>query len=229
MGITHSVEAVERTSTAEDRLRLLIDTAPTLVWTALPDGSVDFINKRGLEYHGLSLEDALGWGWTAALHPKDLTSFVDKWRASLATGAAFEAEGRLKRADEEYRWFLSRGVPLRDESGNVLKWHGTTTDIEDRKRAEAALRHSQELLRLIVDTTPALVHTGRPDGYLDFFNQRWLKYLGLTLEDVCGWRWTAVIHPEDVAGFVDKWRAALATGEPFEAEARVRRADGEYR
>jgi formate hydrogenlyase transcriptional activator len=229
MGITHIAQAVERTSTAEDRLRVLIDTAPTLVWTALPDGSVDFINKRGLDYHGLSLEEALGWGWTAVFHPEDLTSFVDKWRASLATGAAFEAEGRLRRADGEYRWFLSRGVPLRDESGNVLKWHGTTTDIEDRKRAEAALRHSQELLRLVVDTTPALVHTGRPDGYLDFFNQRWLKYLGLPLEDVCGWRWTAVIHPEDVAGIVDKWRASLATGEAFEAETRVRRADGEYR
>src|SRR6266478_7580664 len=88
---------------------------------------------------------------------------------------------------------------------------------------------AEDALRLVIDTTPALIHTGRPDGYLDYFNQRWLDYLGLSLEDVCGWRWTNSIHPEDVEDIVGKWRSSLATGEPFEAEARVRRADGEYR
>ena len=84
-------------------------------------------------------------------------------------------------------------------------------------------------LRLVVDTTPALIHTGRPDGHLDYFNQRWLDLLGCSLDAVCGWRWTNFIHPDDVAGIVQTWHAALASGEPFEAEARVRRADGEYR
>ena len=80
--------------------------------------------------------------------------------------------------------------------------------------------------RLVIHTTPALIHTALPDGNIDFFNRRWLEYLGLTLEDVQGWRWTAAIHPEDVAGIVEKWRTSLATDEPFEAETRVRRADG---
>src|SRR5258705_5848706 len=87
---------------------------------------------------------------------------------------------------------------------------------------------AEDALRRVVDTTPALIHTGRPDGYLDYFNKGWLDFLGKSLEDVCGWRWTESIHPDDVAEIVQKWRAALASGEPFEAEARVRCADGTY-
>src|ERR1700686_4342769 len=96
---------------------------------------------------------------------------------------------------------------------------------------EAAERSilAEDALRLVIDTTPALIHTGRPDGYLDYFNQRWLEFLGLSLEEVCGWRWTGAVHPEDVAGLLQKWHAVLGSGEPLEAEARVRRAEGEYR
>jgi PAS domain S-box-containing protein len=87
---------------------------------------------------------------------------------------------------------------------------------------ENALRHA-------VDTTPAFIHTARPDGYLDYFNRRWLALLGKSLEDVCGWRWTDSVHTEDIGGIVQKWRVALASGEPMEAEARARRADATYR
>jgi formate hydrogenlyase transcriptional activator len=229
VGRPDAVEAVPPSSAAEDRLRLLIDAVPTLIWTALPDGAVDFINRRGLEYHGLSLENAQGWGWTAAVHPDDLTDFLDAWRAAVAKGTAFQAEARLRKSDGVYRWFLSRGMPLRDELANAVRWYGTTTDIEDLKRAEEALQRSEELLRLVIDTTPALIHTGRPDGSLDFFNQRWLTYLGVPLEGVCGWSWTNSIHPEDVDDLVHKWQVATATGGSLEAEARVRRADGKYR
>src|SRR5437868_3300645 len=88
---------------------------------------------------------------------------------------------------------------------------------------------TEEALRLVVDTTPALIHTGRPDGYLDYFNRGWLDLIGKSLDQVGGWRWTESIHPDDVDGIVQKWRAALASGEPLEVEARVRRADGTYR
>jgi len=87
---------------------------------------------------------------------------------------------------------------------------------------------NEEALRRAVDTTPAFIHTARPDGYLDYFNRGWLEFFGKSLEEVCGWRWTEPVHPEDVAGLVQKWRAALANGEPLEVEARVRRADGTY-
>src|SRR5437660_1766601 len=88
---------------------------------------------------------------------------------------------------------------------------------------------AEDALRRAVDTTPAFIHTGRPDGYLDYFNRGWLDFFGKSLEDVCGWRWTEVVHPEDVATLVQKWHAALASGEPLEVESRVRRADGSYR
>jgi len=94
--------------------------------------------------------------------------------------------------------------------------------------AEGSIQ-AEDALRLVIDTTPALIHTGRPDGYLDYFNRGWLVFVGKSPEELCGWRWTDSIHPEDVAGMVQKWQAALANGEPLEAEARVRRADGEYR
>ena len=128
---------------SEDRLRLVIDTLPAMVWSKSPDGSADFLNQRFREYTGLSVEEGLGWGWMRnAFHPEDRAE--EEWRAAFAAGQPFEKEARLRRADGTYRWFLLRAVPLRDEQGRVVKWYGTTTDIDDRKRAEDELRQAQE-------------------------------------------------------------------------------------
>ncbi len=102
-------------------------------------------------------------------------------------------------------------------------------EIAERKRAEQALKQPDDHLRFILDTTPAMIHTGRPDGYLDHFNRRWLDYVGLPLEGRQGWAWRSVVLPEDIEGETSRWRACIASGEPFEYEARVRRADGKYR
>ena len=218
----------QKTAT-EDSLSLLIDTTPAFIHTALPDGALDFLNHGWLEFVGLTLPDLLGWRWTSVIHPEDVEEFVDKWRASITSGDPFVAESRVRRADGEYRWFLHRKVALRDEAGKIVKWYGSSLEIEDRKHAEEELRASERKYRDLVDTTPAFIHTALPDGSLDFLSRGWLEYGGLALTDLKEWRWTAAIHPEDVEGFVDKWRSALVTGEPFEAESRVRRADGEYR
>ena len=221
MGALPENEAVPPPISVEDRLRLVIDTIPCLILRANPDGSFDFINQHWLEFTGLKAEQVLGWGWRAALHPKDIRRVVTNWRAGLAAGEPFEDEARIRRVDGQYRWFLIRNVPLRDEQGRIVQWYGTGHDIDELKQAD-------DRLRLVIDTTPALLHSARPDGYLDFFNKRVLDYLGLSLEDVSGWRWTSAIHPDDVEDILGKWRASLATGEPFESEARVRRADGAY-
>src|SRR2546427_8300240 len=126
---------------SEDRLRLVIDTIPTMVWSLLPDGAVDFVNQRWLEYTGLSFEKALKEA-NHTVHPEDLPSVMEKWLIDMATGEPCEYEMRLRRADGEYRWFLVRTVPLRDEQGKIVKWYGTSADIEDRKRAEDARRES---------------------------------------------------------------------------------------
>jgi len=121
---------------SEDQLRIIIDTIPALAWCALPDGSAEFLNQRWHDYTGLSAGEAQGWGWTVAIHPEDSTNLVEKWRTSLASGAPNESEARMRRFDGEYRWFLFRTVPLHDETGNIVRWYGTNTDIEDRKQAE---------------------------------------------------------------------------------------------
>jgi PAS domain S-box-containing protein len=138
---------------SEDRLRLVIDTIPAHVWSARPDGSIDFINRRWLETTGLAMEDALGWDWGRVVHPDDIVRYVDEWRAALAAGESMESEVRLRRADGKYRWWLTRNVPLRDEAGNIIKWYGTAIDIEERKGAEEALREAQANLARVSRVT----------------------------------------------------------------------------
>jgi PAS domain S-box-containing protein len=138
---------------SEDHLRLVIDTIPALVWSKFPDGSADFLNRRFLEYTGLSLNEGLGEGWLKTIYPEDRASSIDEWRAAFAAGKPFEFEARLRRADGQHRWFLLRGLPLHDELGHVVKWYGTTTDIEDRKRAEWALQEVQAELSHVARVT----------------------------------------------------------------------------
>lgn len=132
-----------------DELRRSIDTLPGLVWSAGPDGAVNFLNQRWCEYTGMSVDDGCGWGWTATVHPSDRPRLVGYWQSLLISGSAGEAEARLQRHDGLFRWFLIRAVPLRDASGALVKWYGQNTDIEDRKRAEALLAGEKQLLELV--------------------------------------------------------------------------------
>src|ERR1700692_2351061 len=133
----------------EDYLRLTIDTIPILAWCSRPDGSNEFLNQRWLDYTGLSIEAARDWGWKGAIHPEDLSRLLDVWHKLLASGEPGEWEARLRRFDGAYRWFLFRVEPLFDETGNIVKWYGTNTDIDDRKWAEAVLVAEKKILELI--------------------------------------------------------------------------------
>ncbi|HEY0337568.1 MAG TPA: PAS domain S-box protein [Burkholderiales bacterium] len=142
---------------SQNRLRLVIDTIPGIVWSAAPDGGVEFVNQPWLDYTGHSLAEVRGPGWASAFHAEDRVPLVESWRASVESGNPFEKEARARNADGEYRWFLTRGVPLRDELGNVVKWYGTTTDIDDRKRAEMLLAAEKRLLEMIARGEPCAV------------------------------------------------------------------------
>ncbi len=216
---TRNIGADKASKAIEERLRFIIDAIPAIIWRKFPDGSADFLNQHFREYTGLSLEDGLGWGWMNAFHPDD--RLMKEWRAALAAGKPFAKEGRLRRADGQYRWFLIRAVPLRDEPGNIVNWYGTSIDIEDLKRAE-------DRVRLVINTIPTMVWTLQPDGAVDFVNQRWLDYTGLTLEEEIEDP-TGPVHPEDLPRVMEKWLVDVAAGEPSEDEMRLRRADGEYR
>jgi PAS domain S-box-containing protein len=136
---------------SEHRLRTTVDMIPALAWSARPDGSAEFFNRRWLDYAGLSSEEAADWGWTIAVHPEDQHRLMDYWRHLLAAGRAGEIEARLRRYDGAYRWFLFRAEPVRDQHGAIFKWYGANTDIEDRKRAEALLAAEKRTLEMIAN------------------------------------------------------------------------------
>ncbi len=140
-------ELAER-SRAEDRIRLIIDTIPVMAWSLRPDGVVDFLNQRWTDYTGLSLGQYVA-DPTGLIHPEDAPRVFERWRAQMARDEGYDDEMRLRGADGTYRRFLVRTAPLRDESGRVVKWYGVSTDIEDRKRAEAELEKSLSHLRAL--------------------------------------------------------------------------------
>jgi len=137
-------------------IRLVVDTIPTLAWSAGPDGSAEFHNQRWLDYTGLSAKQALGSGWEAAIHPDDLPRILETFREALKSGKPYELEGRFRHFDGEFRWFLFRGSPLRDQSEKVAKWYGTNTDLEERKRAEDAPPRERSILARCSTANPHL-------------------------------------------------------------------------
>jgi PAS domain S-box-containing protein len=163
---------------SEDQLRIIIDTIPTLAWCTLPDGSAEFINQRWLDYMGLSAEEARDWGWRVAIHDEDSTELVETWRAAVATGEPFEAEARVRRADGEYRWFLFRAVPLRDELGNIIQWYGTNTDIEDRKQAEEIRTAQGRQAGVRADVSAALSKPAHSGEFLRGSAEAIVRHLG---------------------------------------------------
>src|SRR5467141_2830816 len=222
--------ALEEIRTSEAKLRKIIDTIPTLAWCSLPDGTGIFWNRRWHEYTGLSLEVVRGWGWQKAIHPEDLKEITDKWLGFLAAGQPGEVEGRLRRFDGVYRWFLFRAEPFHDESGNIINWYGTDTDIDDLKRAEAKLRKDEEELRRMTDAIPQTIIVLNPDGRAIYANRVALEYTGLSLDDVQTDNfWARVFHPDDVQRLREERYKALSDSAPFENEERALGKDGKYR
>ena len=184
--------ALDEIQKSESKLRQVIDAIPALAWCNLPDGPNEFLNKGWHEYTGLSSEESHGWGWQTAFHPDDLPPLMEKWMKMLASGEPDEIEARLRRHDGVYRWFLIRAEPFRDESGKIVRWYGTSTDIDDRKRAEEALQSSERNLSLIINTIPTFIHVLRTDGSVQYVNQAVLDYT-VSLWKMCRKRTIALV------------------------------------
>ena len=150
-GVTYNITDRRRT---ERELRLVIDTIPAMSWSTLADGPNEYCSKGWMEYTGMKHGEELGYGWLEAFHPEDREAHFAKWQAATETGGLFESVARIRGADGVYRWFLTQGVPLRDESGKIVRWYGTNVDIDERKRAESLLQGEKQLLEMIATGVP---------------------------------------------------------------------------
>jgi PAS domain S-box-containing protein len=221
----------------EERVRLMIDTTPALIHTSRPDGYLDYFNKRWLEYLGVSLDDVEGWKWAALVHPDDVTGIVDRWRACLASGEIFEYEMRIRRADGEYRRMLHRKVPLRDEHGKILKWYGSSIDIEDYKRTEEQFRRSAEELQRSESYLAEGQRLARMGSWafdaagFDYWSPELFRMHGLepaskapTVQE-----YLDCVHPEDREFMAELIKGILAEPSRFDTTKRIVRPDGEVR
>jgi len=215
MKASESLQNDQSTAT-EKALRFAFDTTPAFIHTARPDGYFDYFNRPWLDFLGKSLEDVCGWRWTESVHPEDVAATVQKWRVALASGEPFEAEARVRCADGTYRAFLHRKVPLHDEHGNIVKWFGSSIDIEDRKRAEKR-RPLEAELQATLNVIPAYTWHVLPSGALTFVNEGTADYLGIPKDhplrfgvDI-GAEWDShipLLHPD---GRVEPLRASDGT------------------
>ena len=206
--------------------RVVIDTTPALIFSARPDGHVDYVNRASVDFFGASHEDLEGFSWTKYVHPDDVEGHLRRWTEAVARGEPAVSEARYRTASGEYRWLLFHTKPVRDERGKVVRWFGVAADIEHAKRAEETLRNAESEVRTILETIPAIVWTARPDGGLDFISRKWWERMG---GEKPGWQWTDAVHDDDVERVVRGWRESLDSGRPLDHELRLRERDGQYR
>lgn len=224
-----SADAIVPWRTSAVALHAIIDNIPLQAWTCEANGEADFFNHYWLAYTGLSISDSIGTGWTDVVHPDDRPALVMWWQRALYVGKPFEYELRLRGADGEYRWFLTRAHPLLDGDENLVKWYGTNTEIEHRRRAMHELREGAEAYRIILDSVPGLIFTTTPAGEVEFVNRTLLLYFCRTLDKLQGWKQSDAVHPDDIQNTAREWSKALETGEPCSFEQRLRKYDGTYR
>jgi PAS domain S-box-containing protein len=219
-----ALKAQGRGEQAEGESRLAIDALSAMVCRTRPDGAAEFFNQAWLDYTGLSMAQTLGWGWIRNVHPDDAASLVDKWRAIRVSEVRGDIEMRLRHFDGEYRWFLFRAEPLRDEAGRIIKWYGTSIDIEDRKRTEVALQESEQRFRDYAETASDWLWETGPDHTFVRTSEQ-VVAVGELRIGMARWDFASDIEEEP-----EKWRlhvAALEARQLFrDFRYRTTRGDG---
>jgi PAS domain S-box-containing protein len=211
---------------SEDHYRHTVELNPQVPWTATPAGQLDHVSPRWFDWTGTT---GLGETWAAGLHHEDRARSLAAWGRSVAKGEPYDIEHRVKLRDGSYRWARSRASPRRDDAGRIVKWYGTTQDIHDQKLAEAELAASEAKFQAIVNSIDQMIWSTRPDGYHDYYNQRWYDYTGLPEGSTDGEAWNGMFHPDDQEPAWALWRRSLATGEPYHIEYRLRHRSGQFR
>jgi PAS domain S-box-containing protein len=222
----HSIESPEDRERRELPLRGVMDTIPGLVWSALPDGDVEFCNQRWLDYTGMSFNEINGWGWTAAIHPQDITDLREGWRTALVGSTSFEAEARMRRADGCYRWFLIQAVPLRDSSGRIIRWYGTNTDVEELKLAQEELQKQTFRLDQLFEQAPEAVVVLSTEDRIVRVNKEFTRMFGYEPGEVLQRPINDLIVPEAEIESSRAYTRLLQQGGRVEVETLRSRKDG---
>jgi len=228
--ITERKRAEQRLRQSEEDLRTMADTIRQPIGVMAPDGTMLYVNRAALDSSGLTQDEAIKGFLARLLHPDDTSRVRDERRIGLLEGVPFDLEMRLLHKSGQYRWYLMQYNPLKDESGQIIRWYNTATDIDDRKRAEDRLRQSEEDLRAITDTIRQPISVLAPDGTMLYANRVALDNSGLTLDEVIKEDFIArVVHPDDVNRVRDEHRIGLLEGVPFDLESRLRFKSEQYR
>lgn len=211
-----------------DYLHALADHISQLAWIADGSGWIYWYNKRWFDYTGTTLEDMAGWGWKRVHHPDHVDRVVERITQSFETGQPWEDLFPLRGAAGEFRWFLSRALPIRDETGAVVCWFGTNTDVTEQRETEQKLRDSEARFRALAESMPQLVWTANADGEVDYYSSR-IRHYALSQASPNQWRWQDFIHEEDRQTTIEQWHAASQARELYACSHRLLMADGSYR
>lgn len=219
----------EQLSRRTAELEAVANGIPQLAWMAQPDGYIDWYNQRWYEYTGTTQAEMQGWGWEKVHHPDHITGVVEGWQRQLAAGEPWEDTFPLRRHDGEFRWFLSRAFPVRQDDGQLTRWFGTNTDITDLLLMQEQVQRSEVQYRVLMESIPQLVWATDDTGRLSYCDARTADYTGVVPEQWTGQPWTELLHPADQLTAQAQWEAARHDGGLLASEYRLRRADGEYR
>jgi len=208
--------------------REMVNGISALFAVMTPEGAVEDVNHAVLDYFGKTLEELKQWASTDAVHPDDLPGVIAVWSRSLESGQPYDIELRQRGADSVYRWFRVQGLPVRDADGRIIHWCVLQTNIDERRRAEEALRESERELRELIDSVPGMIIVANSEGQ-QYANKRFLDFTGATIEDVMGVGGLSLIHPDEREMVMSEWLRCSALGQPLELDHRLKRFDGIYR
>ncbi|WP_339485548.1 PAS domain-containing protein [Pseudomonas sp. EL_65y_Pfl2_R95] len=209
-----------------NELDRILDALPGVAFTAQADGGVDFVSSGWCTYTGTSRQDASGSGWQSCVHPNDLNQLLENWQIIVGTTPSSTVQARLRRFDGLYRWFALQISRLDDSDGRMGKWCGVGTDIDDYRDSNRA--DQQVDASSIIDSIPSMVAFMGPDGQLELVNRQIEDYLGSTFEELRHWAASDTVHCDDLPTVIAAWTHSIQTGEPYDIEHRIRRADGIY-
>jgi len=221
--------AREQMRRGEQRYRSFVEASAQVVWRTNSQGEVDQPIPSWNRFTGQSDQEAAGFGWMKAIHPEDRPRVTEAWRVASAARQLYQVEYRLERHDGRWLHILARGVPVLESDGRVREYIGTCIDVTDQRQAEATLRESELRFRTLADSMPQLAWIAQPDGSIIWYNRRWYEYTGTTPEQMEGWGWQRAHDPHSLPAVLERWKASIATGQPFDMVFPLRGADGVFR